>query len=70
VILISYGVMDTAEAAVHRPRVVFVNEANEIVDRGSVPAYVPDGHGLVSGAETIAETVDAAMLDALLQAER
>src|SRR5690348_10352900 len=69
VILISYGMMDAAEAAVHRPRVVFVDEANEIVDRGSVPAHVPDGHGLISGASTIAETVDAAMLDALLQAE-
>jgi len=71
VILISYGMMDAAEAAAHRPRVVFVNEANEIVDRGSVPAHVPEGHGLVSGADTdtVAETVDAAMLDALLQAE-
>jgi aspartate 1-decarboxylase len=69
VILISYAMMDAAEAAAHRPRVVFVNEANEIVDRGSVPAHVPEGHRLVSGAETMAETVDAAILDALLQAE-
>jgi aspartate 1-decarboxylase len=71
VILISYGLMDNAEAAAYRPNVVFVNEANEIVDRGSVPAYVPDGHGLVSGAtaEPAAETAEAAMLDALLQSE-
>jgi aspartate 1-decarboxylase len=53
---------------VYRPKVVFVDEANRIVDRGSAPAHVPDGHGLVSGALP-AETVDAAMLDALLQAE-
>jgi aspartate 1-decarboxylase len=69
VILISYGLMDPAEAAAYRPKVVFVNEANTIVDRGSVPAHVPDGHSLVSGA-SVAETVDAAMLDALLQSER
>ena len=49
---------------------MFVDEANAIVDRGSVPAYVPDGHGLMRGDVTVpAETVDAAMLDAQLQAE-
>jgi aspartate 1-decarboxylase len=69
VILISYGIMDSAEAAAHRPRVVFVDEANAIVDQGSAPGYVPDGHGLVSGAEPAAETAEAAMLDALLQSE-
>jgi aspartate 1-decarboxylase len=68
VILIAYGLMDNAEAAAHRPRVVFVDEANTIVDEGSVPAHVPDGHGLVSGSAQ-AETADAAMLDALLQSE-
>jgi hypothetical protein len=33
---------------------------------------VPAGHGLMSGAvsETVSETADAAMLDALLQSER
>jgi aspartate 1-decarboxylase len=77
VILISYGVMDAAEAAAYRPKVVFVDESNRIVDRGSVPAHVPEGHGLVRGdvpatvpASAPAETIDAAMLDALLQSER
>jgi aspartate 1-decarboxylase len=65
VILISYGLMDQAEAAAFRPKVVFVDEANRIVDRGAVPGYVPEGHGLLSGSET----AEAAMLDALLQAE-
>jgi aspartate 1-decarboxylase len=77
VILISYGLMDNAEAAAHRPKVVFVDEANAIVDRGTALATVPDGHGLMSGAPTEeaaaaaepAETADAAMLDALLQSE-
>ena len=68
VILVSYGLMDAAEAAAHRPRVVLVDETNKIVDRGSVPAFVPAGHGLVRGDAT-AETVDAAMLDALLRSE-
>jgi aspartate 1-decarboxylase len=71
VILISYGMMDAAEAAAYRPKVVFVNETNTIVDRGSVPAHVPDGYGLTRGdiPATPAETIDAAMLDALLQSE-
>ena len=68
VILIAYGLMDNAEAAACLPRVVFVDEANRIVERGAVPGHVPDGHDLVSGA-TLAETADAAMLDALLQSE-
>jgi len=65
VILISYGLMDAAEAAAYRPKVVFVDDANTIVEHGADPAAVPAGFGLVSGAET----VDAAMLDALLAAE-
>ena len=42
VILISYGVMDDAEARTHQPRVVFVDEANRVLDRGADPARVPD----------------------------
>ena len=68
VILIAYGLMDNAEAAAFRPRVVFVDETNTIVDRGSVPGHVPDGNGLAGGGLP-AETADAAMLDALLQSE-
>jgi aspartate 1-decarboxylase len=67
VVLISYGLMDQAEAAANRPKVVFVNEANAIVERGTDPA-VPVGHDLVSGP--VAETADAAMLDALLASGR
>jgi aspartate 1-decarboxylase len=72
VILIAYGLMDDAEAAVHRPKVVFVDETNRIVDAGADPAAVPAGNGLVSGAvpeEPPAETAEAALLDALLQPE-
>lgn len=41
VILISYGVMDDAEARTYQPRVVFVDEANRVLDRGADPAHVP-----------------------------
>jgi aspartate 1-decarboxylase len=73
VILISYGQMDTAEAAAYEPRVVFVDEHNRIVESGADPADAPGDTDLVSGAapaETAAETEDAAMLDALLAPER
>jgi aspartate 1-decarboxylase len=71
VILISYGVMDSAEAVAYEPRVVFVDEANSIVELGADPAHAPAESGLMSGAasEPAAETADAAMLDALLQPE-
>ncbi len=75
VILIAYGLMDSAEAAAHQPRVVFVDADNRIVDLGADAAHVPAGHGLATGAETArpeavqAETADAAKLDALLAAE-
>jgi aspartate 1-decarboxylase len=72
VILIAYGLMDSAEAAAHQPRVVFVDADNRVVDLGADAAHVPDGHGLLSGSATarnVTETVDAAKLDALLAAE-
>ncbi|MFC5286808.1 aspartate 1-decarboxylase [Actinokineospora guangxiensis] len=85
VILIAYGLMDSAEAAAHQPRVVFVDADNRVVDLGADAAHVPDGHGLRSGNVTVsaagkapekaaaetatAETADAAKLDALLAAE-
>ncbi|OLF07973.1 aspartate 1-decarboxylase [Actinophytocola xanthii] len=73
VILISYGIMDAAEAAAYQPKVVFVDADNRIVESGSDPAAVPVGSGLASGTgrepEPPAETAEAAMLDALLQQE-
>ncbi|MFB9906188.1 aspartate 1-decarboxylase [Allokutzneria oryzae] len=74
VILIAYGVMDDAEARTHQPKVIFVDAANSIVELGADPAHAPEGSGLTSGAETeseepAAETVDAARLDKLIQAE-
>ncbi|HEV2782658.1 MAG TPA: aspartate 1-decarboxylase [Actinophytocola sp.] len=73
VIVISYGLMDAAEAAAHRPRVVFVDETNRIVDAGADPAHVPPGSGLAGDAGDAdvppAETADAARLDALLSTE-
>ena len=80
VILISYGQMETSEAAAFRPRIVFVDADNRIAHSGTDAAAAPEGSGLVSGAVTIApqdrvsaypvaETVDAARLDALLHTE-
>nr|CTQ94455.1 Aspartate 1-decarboxylase (EC 4.1.1.11) [Kibdelosporangium sp. MJ126-NF4] len=71
VIMIAYGIMDSAEAAAFRPKVVFVDGSNKVVDLGDDPAFAPAGSGLFSGAdlEPAAETADAAALDALLQPE-
>jgi aspartate 1-decarboxylase len=75
VILIAYGVMDELEARSFRPRVIFVDEDNRIVERGQDPGRAPAGSGLASTAASVtsaindasAETDDAARLDALLQ---
>jgi aspartate 1-decarboxylase len=70
VIVIAYGIMDTEEAAGFRPKVLFMDADNKIVDTGTDPAAVPDGFGLASGAQLdTAETADAAKLDALLYTE-
>jgi aspartate 1-decarboxylase len=69
IIVISYGLMDRAEAAAYQPKVLFVDAANRILDAGTDPASAPEGSGLESGAAAelpAAETVDAARLDALL----
>ncbi|GGS16716.1 MULTISPECIES: aspartate 1-decarboxylase [Actinokineospora] len=67
VILIAYGLMDSAEAAAYQPRVVFVDADNRIAHLGADAAHAPEGSGLKSGATS--ETDDAAKLDALLAAE-
>ncbi|AUI62147.1 aspartate 1-decarboxylase [Amycolatopsis sp. BJA-103] len=79
VILISYAQMENAEAASFRPRVVFVDADNRIVEKGGNPGHAPEGSGLMSGTVTladddtmtfpVAETADARRLDALLHAE-
>ncbi|GAB3000569.1 aspartate 1-decarboxylase [Saccharothrix stipae] len=79
VILIAYGQMDDAEARAYRPKVVFVDADNKVVELGADPAHAPEGSGLVNGSTSAhtpaqpepvaAETEDAAALDALIQAE-
>jgi aspartate 1-decarboxylase len=75
VILISYAQMDHAEAVSFQPRIVFVDADNRIKHAGSDIGYAPEGSGLISGsvqadaAYPLAETADAARLDALLHAE-
>src|ERR1041384_7665059 len=43
VIVISYGLMDAADAASYKPRVVFVDAGNRIVELGGDPAQPPEG---------------------------
>ncbi len=50
VILISYATMDDTEARHYRPRVVFVDDANQIVEQGNDPAHAPAGSGLIAGS--------------------
>jgi aspartate 1-decarboxylase len=49
VILIGYGQLDTDEARTFQPRVVFVDDRNRIVRRGSDPAEALPDSGLVRG---------------------
>jgi aspartate 1-decarboxylase len=56
--LLAYGVLDTTEATTYRPRLVFLDEHNRIVEPGHPDVDLP-----------AAETDAAAALDALLQAE-
>jgi aspartate 1-decarboxylase len=64
VIVISYGLMDSAEAAAYQPKVVFVDSANHLKQTGEDPAHAPEDDELPA-----AETADAAKLDALLHSE-
>ena len=52
VILISYAQMDEAELRAYRPRVVFVDPRNQILDSADDPGRAPAGSGLLSGAVT------------------
>jgi aspartate 1-decarboxylase len=49
VILIAYGQMETADARVFEPHVVFVDSENRVVGAGADPAGAPDGAGLLRG---------------------
>jgi aspartate 1-decarboxylase len=49
VILIAYGQMETAEAKIFQPSVVFVDADNQVVQLTDDPAEVPEGHGLHRG---------------------
>ena len=49
VILIGYGQMETAEARIFEPSVVFVDADNKITGTGSDPADTFEGSGLIRG---------------------
>ena len=69
VTVIAHGLMDDVEAAAHRPRVVSVDADNRVVEPHAESARMPTDSDPTSGASTepVAETADAAKLDALLQ---
>lgn len=48
VIIIGYGLMETAEARAYEPRVIFVDQDNKILDQGVDPANVPVESGLLN----------------------
>ncbi|MER7645195.1 aspartate 1-decarboxylase [Streptomyces sp. NPDC087305] len=52
VIIIAYGAVADAGAATIKPRVVFVNERNEIIDEGTAMGTAPASRGLVNGGVT------------------
>ncbi|MBQ0852802.1 aspartate 1-decarboxylase [Streptomyces sp. NPDC057621] len=49
VIIIAYAAVADAEASKVEPRVVFVDEHNEVVQLGDALGSAPDGHGLIAG---------------------
>ena len=49
VILIGYGQLETAEARIFQPHVVFVDRDNKIIGTGSDPAEALSGSGLTRG---------------------
>lgn len=54
VILIAYGMMNSDEARHFVPRVVFVDENNQIVEESNEPGLVPEGYGLEASGLPIA----------------
>ena len=56
VILIAYGQMDDVTASMYTPHVVFVDEANKIIETGTEPGQVPDNFsGLQSSGVSFAD---------------
>lgn len=53
VILIAYCGLDEREVREYRPRVVFVDEQNKIVELGSDPAHAPEGTDLLDPRELL-----------------
>lgn len=54
-IIIGYGMLADAEARTYTPKVVFVDEHNQIISEGTDPGAVDEGYGLASSATPFAE---------------
>jgi aspartate 1-decarboxylase len=55
VILIAYSGLDDREILEYRPRVVFVDEQNRIVEQGTDPAHAPEGSDLLDPRHLVAD---------------
>ncbi|ORM37324.1 aspartate 1-decarboxylase [Williamsia sp. 1135] len=62
VILIAYGGLNEDEVKQYRPRVVFVDEQNKIVELGADPAHAPAGTDLRDPRELDPEQFEAGQL--------
>ena len=55
VIVIAYAQLDDAEARAHRPSIVFVDDANRIVETGRDPGHAPEGSHLRTAARPLTD---------------
>ncbi|MCH1882293.1 aspartate 1-decarboxylase [Agrococcus sp. ARC_14] len=55
VIVIAYAQLDDAEARTFSPSVVFVDDANRVVELGTDPGHAPEGSGLRTAARSLAD---------------
>ena len=55
VIVIAYAQLDDAEARAFHPSVVFVDDANRIVETGHDPGHAPDGSHLRTAARPMTD---------------
>ncbi|AZG47867.1 aspartate 1-decarboxylase [Gordonia insulae] len=53
VIIIAYGILSEAELTEYAPSVVFVDDANRVLEAGIDPAHAPEGSGLRDPRELV-----------------
>lgn len=63
VIIIAYGILDEQEVGEYAPHVVFVDEANRVLESGDDPAQVPAGSDLLDPRHADPRHTDARLAD-------